>query len=212
MRTRAALLTAAVELVREGQPPSMPEAAARALVSPATAYRYFATAEELWEEASMEAVEFLERAGELERALAAAGDDPFARLEAVVTSVGWRMIDEPIPFRRMARSGLNRWFAQEEAGSTAEGMPVREGRRNRWNARILEPLRDRLSEEEMERAMGALGVAWGPEAVISLIDVCRLDADTAKATMLQTTRWILEGIARDATIDEAEPARTRRRS
>src|SRR6185436_662241 len=52
-RTRAALLQSATELVREGRPPSMPEAAERALISLATAYRYFRTAEELWEDAAL---------------------------------------------------------------------------------------------------------------------------------------------------------------
>ena len=56
LKTRAALLRAAVELVREGRSPSMPEAAERALVSVATAYRYFTSAEDLWSEAASEAV------------------------------------------------------------------------------------------------------------------------------------------------------------
>ena len=51
-RTRTALLQSATGLVKEGRPPSMPEAADRALVSIATAYRYFSSAEELWWEAS----------------------------------------------------------------------------------------------------------------------------------------------------------------
>jgi AcrR family transcriptional regulator len=46
-RTRAAVLGAAVELLGQGAAPSVPAAAARALVSPATAYRYFPSAEDL---------------------------------------------------------------------------------------------------------------------------------------------------------------------
>ena len=57
-RTRAALLQAATELVRDGRPPSIPEVADRALISVATAYRYFPSAEELWFEASTTAVAF----------------------------------------------------------------------------------------------------------------------------------------------------------
>jgi hypothetical protein len=52
-RTRAALLQAATDLFREGRSPSMPEAADRALVSVATAYRYFSSAEDLWWEATL---------------------------------------------------------------------------------------------------------------------------------------------------------------
>ena len=46
-RTRAAIIEAATALMREGKPPSVAEAAERALVSWATAYRYFPTQESL---------------------------------------------------------------------------------------------------------------------------------------------------------------------
>ena len=46
-RTRAAIIEAATALMREGKPPSVAEAAERALVSRATAYRYFPTQESL---------------------------------------------------------------------------------------------------------------------------------------------------------------------
>src|SRR5437868_70534 len=42
-RTRAAILEAAAALLREGTPPTVADAAERALVSRATAYRYFPT-------------------------------------------------------------------------------------------------------------------------------------------------------------------------
>src|SRR5438105_15805173 len=44
-RTRAAIVQAASDLLREGTPPTVAEAAERALVSRATAYRYFPTQE-----------------------------------------------------------------------------------------------------------------------------------------------------------------------
>ena len=53
-RTRAAILDAAIEILREGREPTVPEAAERARVSPATAYRYFTSAEDLQDEASAE--------------------------------------------------------------------------------------------------------------------------------------------------------------
>ena len=74
-RTRAALLAAAVELVREGRPPSVPDAAERALVSVATAYRYFPTADDLWTEASFETMDFTELSADVEKAVDAAGDE-----------------------------------------------------------------------------------------------------------------------------------------
>ena len=53
-RTRAAILTAAVELLEQGQSPTVAEVADAALVSRATAYRYFPTQEYLLFEAALE--------------------------------------------------------------------------------------------------------------------------------------------------------------
>src|SRR5439155_18759561 len=46
-RTRAAIIEAAAALLRAGTPPTVAEAAEKALVSRATAYRYFPTQESL---------------------------------------------------------------------------------------------------------------------------------------------------------------------
>ena len=97
------MLAAAVELVREGRPPSVPDAAERALVSIATAYRYFPTADDLWTEASFETLDFTEMNAGVDKALSAAGDDAAARLEVVVTSIGWDMLENPLPYRTMVK-------------------------------------------------------------------------------------------------------------
>ncbi|MEX2586795.1 MAG: TetR/AcrR family transcriptional regulator [Actinomycetota bacterium] len=186
-RTRHALLQAAVDLVRQGKPPSMAEAAELALVSAATAYRYFPSAQALWEEASLELTE----PWELD-VIDAAGEDPAARLDAVVQSIGWHMLDEEVPYRNLARASLERWF--REAGLPEhERVPVREARRMRWNAKALEPLRDQLPEPTIDQLVNALALVWGTEAVVVLRDVCRLDVEEAKRVMLNAARWMLEG-------------------
>ena len=58
------------------------------MISVATAYRYFPSAEELWFEASMHAVDFEPTLLEADVRIEAAGDDPVDRLEALVRSVG----------------------------------------------------------------------------------------------------------------------------
>jgi AcrR family transcriptional regulator len=107
--------------MREGRGPSMPEAADRALVSVATAYRYFTTAEELWEEAAAFRFDDLIDIEAVERAVAAEGDDGEGRLEAVVRGVGWCMLDHELPFRQAAKTSLDRWFAQQRAGGEFPG-------------------------------------------------------------------------------------------
>jgi AcrR family transcriptional regulator len=189
-RTRSALLAAAVELVREGRPASVPAAAERALVSVATAYRYFPKADDLWAEAAFEAVDFAATTLQVDQLVAAAGDDPEARLEAVVTSIGWRMIDDPAPFHLLVRAGIDSWLAQQEAPAE-DRVPVRQNRRQRWNTMVVEPLRGRLDDDELARLVGALSVGG-------------LDPETAKHTMLRTCRWILRSAVAELDKGDAD--------
>ena len=156
-RTRTALLHAAMELVREGRPPSIPEAADRALISVATAYRYFPSAEELWFEASAAALEFEPALVEANERIAAAGDDPVARLEAWVRSAGFTMIDNQAPFRRVAKGALEQWFSQVDT-PVEQRVPMRQGRRNDFIAVVVEPLRGQLTDDDVDRIAHALGV------------------------------------------------------
>ena len=198
-RTRAAILGAAVDLLREGKPVSVPEAAERALVSPATAYRYFTSAEELADEASIELLHFVASTEEIGGAIETAGDDVHARLEALVRWLGWRMLNDPMPFRQQAKAGLDRWFAQQHV-DPEDRVPVREGRRNALIRQAVGPLGGRLSATDFERLVAALGVGLGTESAISLVDVANLDPETALDTMLATCRWILDGALADAGV------------
>ena len=191
-RTRAALIRAAAELVREGRPPSIPEAADRALISAATAYRYFPSADELWFEASVAAVAFEPKLREADERIAAAGDDPVDRLEAVVRSLGFTMLDDQAPYRRLAKGALERWFSQVDAPFD-DRAPVREGRRNHHIALIVEPLRGRLSDTDVDRIAHALGVVVGTDVMLALTDGVGLEGDQAKGAMLDAARWLLNG-------------------
>jgi AcrR family transcriptional regulator len=186
-RTRQALVAATAELIREGKGPSIPDAAERALMSPATAYRYFSSAQSLWEEASLEIIEDWDT-----EQIDQVGDDPRARLDAVVQGVGWHMLDDELPYRNLARASLERWY--EQSGLPAnERMPVRQGRRMVYNTKVVEPLRHELPDETIDQLINALALVWGTEAVLVLRDVCRLDTEQAKDTMLRASRWMLDG-------------------
>src|ERR1700684_2678886 len=96
-RTRSAILSAAMELVREGRPASIQEAADRALVSVATAYRYFPSADDLWWEASVSLIDYQPAVAEAFERVEAAGSDPQARLEALIRLIGFAMLEHPAP-------------------------------------------------------------------------------------------------------------------
>jgi AcrR family transcriptional regulator len=191
-RTRTALLNAASELVREGKPPSMPEAADRALVSVATAYRYFSSAEDLWWEASNHAFGQQRSLAEAEQRIEAAGSDPQARLDALIRSIGFEMLDDQVPYRRIAKSALEQWFRQA-AASPGERVPIRQGRRNQQIRKVIAPLETRLAKKDLDRIAHALALVIGSEAMISLIDAVGLDVPAAKKTLLDAGRWLLAG-------------------
>ena len=197
-RTRAALLGAALELVREGRPPSMPEAADRALVSVATAYRYFPSADELWFEASEAAVAFEPVLAALDEAVVRSGTDPSLRLETVVRGMGFRMLDDQVPFRRLAKADLEQWFSSIDVPAK-DRAPVREGRRNRYIALALEPLRGTVPDGDLDRVAHALGLVVGTDAMLALTDGVGLDVPEAKAAMLDAARWMLAGALAEIT-------------
>jgi AcrR family transcriptional regulator len=196
-RTRAALLQAATDLFREGRSPSMPEAADRALVSVATAYRYFSSAEDLWWEATLADV-FGQTVDETIERTRTAGSEPQARLEAAVRGNGFAMIDDQAPFRRVAQIALEQWFRRREA-SDDQRMPIRAGRRNELIREVLSPLAGTLTAQEFDRIAHALGLVFGAEAMISLIDGVGLDAPAAKDALLDASRWLLAGALAELT-------------
>ena len=201
-RTRVALTRAAAELLREGRAPSMPDAAERALVSVATAYRYFPTADELWQEAAMAEARFGPLIEHFETAIDEAGEDLQARLDAAVRCINWRMLDDQAPFRLMAKTALERWFAQANT-APEDRVPVREGRRNQTSRTVLEPLAHRLNDDDLDRLTAALGIVLGTDSMLALTDGVGLDTDQAKTVMLDAARWLLAGAL--AELDEPRP-------
>jgi AcrR family transcriptional regulator len=182
----------------------MPEAADRALVSVATAYRYFSSAEDLWWEATLADV-FQQTVDETIERTKAAGSEPQARLEAAVRSNGFAMIDDQAPFRRVAQIALEQWFRQREAPHDQQ-MPIRAGRRNELIGEVLSPLAGTLPEKDFDRVANGLGLVLGTEAMISLTDAVGLDAPAAKDALLDASRWLLAGALAELTDAVTPPA------
>jgi AcrR family transcriptional regulator len=170
----------------------MPEAADRALVSVATAYRYFSSAEDLWWEASNAAMGHQGILADVERRVEAAGRDPQARLEALIRSIGFRMLDDQVPYRRISKTALEQWFRQTDAPDS-ERVPIRQGRRNEQIRKVIAPLDDQLSKKDIDRIAHALGLVVGTEAMIALSDAVGLEVPAAKKTLLDAGRWLLAG-------------------
>ncbi len=174
-RTRAAIVEAAGRLVREGKAPSVAEAAKAAKVSRATAYRYFPTPEALHIEVAgvtpvFEPVEQLVQSLE--------GDDVEAR---------------PCPFprcllRRQLRrgsadadgaQGLSRNLVRLAGKDGASAARCAKGGACGCSTRCWRPRAADLSEAQWQRLKSALALTSGPDAMVVMKDVCRLDNETA---------------------------------
>ncbi len=175
----------------------MQDVADRALVSLATAYRYFRTAEELMEDATTFGTSTIVDVDQLERAIAAAGDDVEARLEAIIRVMAFSILDQPVLARQATKAGLDRWFSQH--GTEDVDRRTRAGIRNKWIGEVLEPLRGQLEDFEIDSIAEGLAYVIGGEAVITAFDVLGLSPEAAKERTMTTAKWILR-----AGLDEAK--------
>ncbi len=197
-RTRAALVTAASELLRRGAaPPTVAEAAEAAKVSRATAYRYFPTQEALL----VEVAALGPMMAPVEAALAALppGGDPEARLLRLLDAFNPVLFADQATMRTALRVYLDTWFENRRAGD--ESPAVREGRRTRWLDEALAPARRGMPARQWRRLRAALSLTLGSEALIVMKDVCRLGDEEALAVL----RWAAAALLR-AGLDEARRA------
>lgn len=178
-RTRAALVSAARDLVATGVTPTVAEAAAQAGVSRTSAYRYFPSQRELLVAAHPEtgAESLLPRD---------APHDPAARLDLVVNAFTQLIIETEAQQRTMLRLSLE----SEAAGR--DRLPLRQGRAIGWIAEALAPLEDDLGTDRLHLLVLAIRSAIGIEALAWLTDVGGLTRPEAQALMRRSAQSLLE--------------------
>jgi AcrR family transcriptional regulator len=183
-RTRAALVAAARTLVARGLTPTVEDAAAAASISRTTAYRYFPNQRALLVAAHPET----EAASLLPVDV---GDDPEARLDAVVEAFTQLIADSEPQQRTMLRLSLEPDAPRREPGL------LRQGRAIGWITEALAPLRGQLPDADLDRLVLAIRSAIGIEARVWLIDVAGLSPTGATELM----RWSAKALYR-ATVRE----------
>lgn len=184
LRTRKDLLDAAARLLKQGRTPSIDEVAAEAMVSRATAYRYFPTVDALLLEAPLD--------GEMpdpQTAFAAdAPTDVPARIdhaEALLHEMTYR---NEAQLRAMLAGSMERWA---KGARTTHGVPLRQNRRTALIAAALKPARQRLRRDTYDKLCAALAVFFGPEAMIVFSDVLGLDARKAREVKAWAVRTLV---------------------
>jgi AcrR family transcriptional regulator len=176
-RTRQDLLRAASELMKAGRRPTLEEAAETALVSRATAYRYFPSIEALLVEASLD-VAFPDPA---EALAGAPADDAAARLEAADAAMDAMILANEAALRTMLSHTV-------QPGATGE--PRRQNRRTVLIEAALEPVTDQFAPRELERLKAALAVLMGTESMVVFKDVLQLDDKAAT----EVRRWAIRAL------------------
>jgi AcrR family transcriptional regulator len=191
-RTRAAIIEAATALLREGKPPTVAEAAERALVSRATAYRYFPTQESLLLDVAR--VEPLMKPVE-DLVASFPTNDAAQRLSALVGTMMPALLSDEALIRTGERVYMDTWLANQRDGNHT---PVRAGRRMRYIDEVLRPLGQRLSETGRQRLRCALALTLGTEALIAMKDSAGLDDDEE---IVATLEWAAGALLRAALHD-----------
>lgn len=186
LRTRKDLLDAATRLMREGKRPSFEEIAEAALVSRATAYRYFPGLEALLFEAGLDVAMPSPEAF-------FAGDasaDPLARLERLDAAL-FRMIAENEAAMRMLLAGSLQRSVDPDHDPA---VPVRQNRRRGLIAKALEPARHQFADGDFETLSQALVLLLGIEAEVVFKDVVRVDSTEAE----RIRRWMIHALVEAA--------------
>lgn len=184
-RTRKDLLRAASQLMRNGRKPTLEEIAEEALVSRATAYRYFPSIEALLLEASLDVA--IPEADDLFRS--ASSTDPVARLERVDTAIHEMILANEAPLRIMLAHSL-----QRAATSKEDGPPARQNRRTPLIEAALEPARSQFEPDALRMLSNALALVIGTEAMVVFKDVLQLDDAQAR----KVKRWAIHALVEAA--------------
>ncbi len=163
-RTRRALVAAAVDLIAEGRAVTVTDAAERAGISRATAYRHFPSNDGLMTEAALDRVARTAVALRLPDGATAAEDAAAALVARVMDMV----FDNERDFRTLL------------AHAMAPGAGARGGRRLDWARQVLAPWRDDFTEAAFDRLVAQLALLLGIETVVALCDVAGLTAGEAR--------------------------------
>lgn len=176
-RTAAALIAAARAHLSDGVIPTVEQAAERAGISRATAYRYFANQKLL-----LGAVH-----PETDTPTLLPPNPPqdvVERVTLVATEIMRRVLENETELRAMLRVSLER-------GDDEPELPMRKGRRLGWFEDALTPLQDMLDARNRRRLVLALSAAVGIEPFVWLTDMAGVSRREAAEVVVSTARCLV---------------------
>jgi AcrR family transcriptional regulator len=185
-RTRKELLRAASRLLSQGRRPTLDEVAEEALISRATAFRYFPGIEALLVEAALDLA-----TPEPDQLFAGdSSEDPVTRLQRVDAALHDMILANEPALRAMLVHSL-----QRSNGSAPEGeTPVRQNRRSPLIDAALAPVRDQFAPGGLALLTKALALVIGTEGMIVFKDVLQLDDIEAR----RVKSWMIHALVEAA--------------
>ncbi|MGL6245951.1 TetR/AcrR family transcriptional regulator [Pseudomonas sp.] len=193
-RTRQALIDAAIALRDEGHNPTVAQVAERAMVSRATAYRYFPSTEALISETAAD------RDLPPLESIWQPGDDPVKGMGLAANALNKLLIDDEVGLHVMERSFMTVWLENE-----SHETPLRPGRRMSYIEPIVDSLKDVLSPRARKRLKQALSIVMGTEALIAVRDISRASVEES----LDAAAWAARALVRQALAEDEEARRKR---
>lgn len=177
-RTRKALVDAARELLCDGVNATVEQAADRAEISRATAYRYFPNQRAL----------LVATNPEVDAASLLPPDAPAdteARLDMLVEALTERILASEPQLRAMLRLSL------EPRSPQSSALPLRRGRAIAWIGDALSPLQGEIPQPDFDRLVLAIRTTVGIESLVWLTDVAGLPREEAVRLMRWSARALL---------------------
>jgi AcrR family transcriptional regulator len=188
-RTRQDLLQAASRLMKQGRMPKLAEVAEEAMVSRATAYRYFSSDEALITEADLHSqtptVEHLFADDEVL--------DPEKRLLKAI-----RVMHDFVWGNQMQMRLVLARLLDQAAGATNNSRELRrQNRRTEFIETALAPARDRFDKATYRKLCSALALVFGTESMLVFRDVLQIKEAEAR----EVENWMVRVLMRAALLE-----------
>jgi len=192
-RTRKDLLQAAARLMKQGQSPSLEDIADEAMVSRATAYRYFPGVEALLLAASFDIA--------IPEADALFSDtppaDPVRRLHQVDTALHDVTLANESSLRMMLVHSLQRAVK----GGEESDVPPRQNRRSPLIEAALKPFLNDFDPVALDLLQKALALIVGPEAIVVFKDVLQASDGEARAVKQWAIRALVDAARKPRSLN-----------